>query len=825
MSSLSSAPKGPKTESEAYLAWRTKMPALKHRAVLELMRGAKAFFTLDANISVREVPDPQHQLEAQTHKLRRTQKLAKTQAQKIERLQKRLAKKEQRARAHAEAQSRIEQLQTQLSQKIRQIGQLRAQLSEGDRQIGQLRKLLSEEESQGEQLRAQLSEKERQVERLWSGTDATNVEARQYVLRKYGYKRGLPVVDMLDLLPDLDEIVTPYGFLEDQTLPTDMALLKGLARMSAGCRYFEIGSWRGESIANVTSVAEECVSLDLPKEELRELGFTEDFIRQHGFYSNGIDNIRHIEDDSHTLDFSPFEHRFDLVFVDGDHSRKGVEIDTGNAFKLLKDDQSVIVWHDYGFTPERTNWEVFAGILDGCPEERRGDLYQVSNTLCAVYLSRDKDVPSRYAAGYELPTKTFAGFQLPDKTFEVKLTARRVPESIGRQERKLVILDDVFPHPLSAFRIAEYEAYLERWPDTVVCSSATSFGALNETRSFREVHDEYVDRFPQYGARIMEFGENDNLAESLTKVSLAYTMFLHNANFFLDAVHAYNVPFVFTLYPGGRFQLNDESSDEKLRRVCSSPNLQKVIATQKVVYNYLLDKKLCDHQKIEFIYGGVFPLDRLLSQSLPKQRYREDKETFDVCFVAHKYMPQGADKGYDVFVEVARLLSERHEDVSFHVVGPFDETDVEIGGLLKGRISFYGTRPTEFFPSFYSRMDAIISPNAPFLLAPGAFDGFPTGGCIEAGSCGVAVFCTDPLEQNVAFEDGEEIVIVPRDAGVISETVGWYHDHPEALRKLSGRGQEAFRRVFDMEAQMEPRLRILSMLMGRELPSSFTRDR
>src|SRR3990170_9092520 len=147
-------------------------------------------------------------------------------------------------------------------------------------------------------------------------------------------------------------------------------------------------------------------------------------------------------------------------------------------------------------------------------------------------------------------------------------------------------------------------------------------------------------------------------------------------------------------------------------------------------------------------------------------------------------MERGADKGYDVFVEAAKLISRAHEDAFFHVVGPFDETDVDISGL-EGRITFYGTRPTEFFPSFYSRMDAIISPNAPFLLAPGAFDGFPTGGCIEAGSCGVAVFCTDPLEQNVAFEEDEEIVIVPRDAGAIGESVSWYHEHPEALRELS----------------------------------------
>ena len=394
-------------------------------------------------------------------------------------------------------------------------------------------------------------------------------------------------------------------------------------------------------------------------------------------------------------------------------------------------------------------------------------------------------------------------------------TARKTPP-VGKQKRKLAILDDVFPHLLSPFRIAEYNACLEEWEDAVVFSTASSFPLLRETRGFKEVLDEYASRYPQYKGRAHGFNAKSDL-----EGSLVYMMFLNNTSFFLDVIHAYNVPFVFTLYPGGGLQLEQDESDEKLRRVCSSPNLQKVIATQKVVHEYLLEKKFCDPEKIEFIYGGVYPSSLLARHGVAKSYYKKDKETFDVCFVAHKYRERGADKGYDVFIEAAKLISRRHEDAFFHVVGPFDETDVDISGL-EDRITFYGTRPTEFFPSFYSGMDAIISPNAPFLLAPGAFDIFPLGTCIEAGSCGVAVICTDPLEQNVAFEEGEEIVIVPRDAEAISETVSWYHEHPEALGELSERGREAFRRVFDIEAQMKPRLRILSELMGRDLPLSET---
>jgi glycosyltransferase involved in cell wall biosynthesis len=387
-------------------------------------------------------------------------------------------------------------------------------------------------------------------------------------------------------------------------------------------------------------------------------------------------------------------------------------------------------------------------------------------------------------------------------------TARRTP-SVTKQVRKLAILDNVFPHLLSAFRIAEYNAYLEKWEDASVFSTALGFPALHEMRGFQEVLDEYASRYPQFKGRVRGFDAKSDLEDRLV-----YTMFLTNADFFLDAIHAYNAPFVFTLYPGGRFQLNDEESDDKLRRVCSSPNLEKVITTQKATHEYLLGKQFCDPAKTEFVYGGVFPLDHLLGQSISKQRY-EDKYTFDVCFVAHKYTERGTDKGYDVFIELAKLLSEAHKDVFFHVVGPFDETDVDVSGI-EDRITFYGTRFTEFFPGFYSRMDAIVSPNVPFVLGPGTFDGFPTGACIEAGACGVAVFCTDPLNQNVAFEDGEEIVIVPRDAKAICATLERYHERPEDLCELSIKGQKAFLRVFDMEAQMGPRLRILSEPMRKE---------
>jgi hypothetical protein len=120
------------------------MPALRHRAVLELMRNAKAFFTLDASLTGREVPDPQHQLEVQARKMRQVRKRTESQAQRIEQLLERLSRKQRRTESRARAQTeKIERLRGQLSEKGQVVERLRAQLADKDRRLVRLQEELT----------------------------------------------------------------------------------------------------------------------------------------------------------------------------------------------------------------------------------------------------------------------------------------------------------------------------------------------------------------------------------------------------------------------------------------------------------------------------------------------------------------------------------------------------------------------------------------------------------------------------------------------------------------------------------------------------------
>lgn len=228
---------------------------------------------------------------------------------------------------------------------------------------------------------------------------------KEHLEKSYGLSE-LKTVDILDIVPNFDETIDPYSFLDGTSMVIEIALLKILARTFPKCQYLEIGSWRGESIVNVAEVASECVSITLSEKEMREMNILENFIKVHGFFSKGVQNIINIGHNSATFNFSTLNRKFDLIFVDGDHSYNGVTIDTGNVFKLLKDENSIIVWHDCGFGIEDTRYSVVAGILDGAPKEYRDKIYRVSNTKCGIFLN--KEIEKRSAKFYKLTNKSFS---------------------------------------------------------------------------------------------------------------------------------------------------------------------------------------------------------------------------------------------------------------------------------------------------------------------------------------------------------------------------------------------------------------------------------
>ncbi|RAK68350.1 class I SAM-dependent methyltransferase [Hymenobacter edaphi] len=211
---------------------------------------------------------------------------------------------------------------------------------------------------------------------------------------------GLPVTPLRPLLPPAGDVLRPFAFGEGGSLPTDLLLLRALVRRAgAAARYFEIGTWRGESAAAVAEVAASVHTLNLSDEELRRLRLPEEYIALHGHFSRPLPNVTHLHGNSATFDYRGLG-PFDVVFIDGDHSYEAVREDTARVFRELLHPHSVVVWHDAARQPGVPRWEVLSGILDGLPAAVPGQLYAVGNTLCALYSPAPLPAaaPSRFAA-------------------------------------------------------------------------------------------------------------------------------------------------------------------------------------------------------------------------------------------------------------------------------------------------------------------------------------------------------------------------------------------------------------------------------------------
>jgi lipopolysaccharide transport system ATP-binding protein len=359
------------------------------------------------------------------------------------------------------------------------------------------------------------------------------------------------------------------------------------------------------------------------------------------------------------------------------------------------------------------------------------------------------------------------------------------PSHAGR----LIVLDDYFPNIRSGFRVAEFNAYLQRYHDLRVYSANPDFA---------NVHAEYARLYPHFGDRVLPYEGG-----ALFDASLAYIVFLNNADAFLPSLEIAGLPFVFALYPGGGFGLHDPEIDAKLDRVLASALCRHVIVTQAITMNYLLDRGVA-RERMSLIFGGVGTFD----SKPPERTYFPQKATLDVAFVAYKYMPFGENKG---FPEFCRVSSELAGDRAFawHVIGNFTEADWPPALRKPSALTFHGPMSTSRFREFAIGIDVVVSPNRPFVLHAGNFDGFPTGGCVESSLQGAVMVCSDVLGMNGPYRDGVEIVICPPEAGPITTALVELRNNPERLAAIGRAGQQRSRLEFAPATQLGKRQAVL----------------
>ena len=203
--------------------------------------------------------------------------------------------------------------------------------------------------------------------------------------------RSVAIEQLLGIAGDALSVFT---FLDDTSTVLDLLVLRSLVHRYRATTMLEIGTFRGESAHAVAEAGTTVVTLSLSDTALTERGAPPSWVEAHRTISSGHARITHLSGDSRDFDTKPFDRWADILFIDGDHSRAGVETDTRRFWHVRSPRVGAVVWHDAFLTPLLPRWEVIAGIAAAVPSEHRRQLVHVSNTLCLAWLPDGEALPT-----------------------------------------------------------------------------------------------------------------------------------------------------------------------------------------------------------------------------------------------------------------------------------------------------------------------------------------------------------------------------------------------------------------------------------------------
>ncbi len=390
--------------------------------------------------------------------------------------------------------------------------------------------------------------------------------------------------------------------------------------------------------------------------------------------------------------------------------------------------------------------------------------------------------------------------------------AQKSPEEHMEECADIVVIDSILPNKnacgsrnadaLEFRKQLESFTYYSMFPMLPGSKAWFGHGYGISPREYDVALETYIKKYPEMRDSIKYLHPDKKYT-----CNLAFCYFVAETYTLLPFFKKHRIPFAFLLAPGGAFGFENESSDAMLKEIVDSGLCRKIFVFHKKIGDYLAKKNICSEDLIHFDPLGT--LHFTPKDIREKKFYKKDKNTFDICFVAFKYTERGIDKGYDLFIDAAKILATMYDDIRFHVVGDFTAKDIDITPI-QDKISFRTTILPRFLPAFYANMDIHLSPNRPFKIFKGSFDGFPLGS--TAMYCGVCGFNTDPLGLNSEYIDREDIVLIEAQTDNIVNNIIHYYHNTEELYRIAACGQKKAIELLDTKKCIENRIAILQKI-------------
>ena len=382
-----------------------------------------------------------------------------------------------------------------------------------------------------------------------------------------------------------------------------------------------------------------------------------------------------------------------------------------------------------------------------------------------------------------------------------RIISKKVKNLISNQVSKInadnisanfLIFDDIFPHPLSDWRQNEYLYYLNNIRETKIVTG------IHNRNNFKEIK-QHIEEFnldnPFFKNSVLLFNEYDEYT-----AKLGYCLFYNNLKKVFPLFIKNNIPFVFTLYPGGGFKLYDYDTDKNLLKYFSSSLFRHVIVNMPHVYDYLIQRFNIDGSKVSLIYGAPLSLPEVIDST------KNDDSIIRIVFGSHKYVQHGIDKGFDIFNKVAKYF-EGNPNFEFTCIGGFSEKDLITSTK---NINFISDVLPEKLSSEFAKYDIIISPNRSHVLHYGAFDGFPTGSVLHACNSGCMMMLTDDWNNStrLGLVDKESYIFIAANSEFVKNKL--LEISKSEIKAIARKGKESLLKQLDLNNQMISRMIIMN---------------
>lgn len=371
--------------------------------------------------------------------------------------------------------------------------------------------------------------------------------------------------------------------------------------------------------------------------------------------------------------------------------------------------------------------------------------------------------------------------------------------NLFQRKNNIVIFDDFLPSSLSPWRSYEFHEIVKNFKKVKIICDATTFKHYNQGKSFKENFKLLKVQYPYFRNVISKTKKH-----SKVKANLAYTLFYNNIKKHFSNIEKNNIPFAFTLYPGGGFVFNDKAINENLKKICSSNLFKGVIVNQYITKEYLIQNAITVEDKITLIPGVSINLNGDF------KFVEKDNSVIRIVFFANKYTVGGIDKGFDFFQEIVFQLFENKQNILPIVIGNFSDDDLEIKEL-RNKIIFKGVLNEVAYQKELETTHVLISPNKPNILAPGAFDGFPLSTAVAASLANNVLFLTDHFNESekIGFMDTIDYFKLTNSLEDNVILIKKVISNMSLMKEISQNGKNKILNLYSFNNQIQPRIEFL----------------